>query len=243
MRVIPRLDIKTDYLIKSIRYEGLRNLGDPSIFAKKYYEEGATEIMLIDNVASLYRRDSSFEIIKAISNNIFIPLIFCGGLRTIEDVEKAFESGADKVAINTALFESIDLVDEVVKRFGSQSIIGSIEAKKLACGDWECYCYNGRESTGIKVGQWIKILEDKGVGEIFISSVDNDGTQKGTDVELAKSVVENVNIPVIIGSGMGNKKHIQELLETVTPSGISIGSALHYNDLTLKEINEVILDV
>jgi len=240
MRIIPRLDIKTDYLIKSIRYEGLRNLGDPSVFAKKYYEEGATEIFVIDSVSTLYRRDPSFQIIKKIVENIQIPAIFCGGLKTIEDVEKAFENGADKVAINTALFNNIDLIYEVSKRFGSQSIVGSIEAKKNISNDWECYTYNGRENTEIKVKDRIRILEDKGVGELFISSVDMDGTQSGCDIDLAEMVMKNVTIPVVIGSGLGNEEHIKELLSKITPSGISIGSALHYNKINIKDIQEVI---
>jgi cyclase len=236
MRYIARLDLKSDYLIKSIRYEGLRNLGKPEKYAKEYYESGITEILLIDNVASLYRRDPFFEIIKRISNNILVPLIFCGGLRTLKNVEKAFEAGSDKIALNTILFENKSLITQVAEKFGQQSVIVSIEAKKTKNNSWECFCYNGRERTKVDVINWAQEVESLGAGEILLSSVDFDGTHLGFDVELAKNVVEAVNIPVVVGSGAGSIKDIKLLFEKTNPSGVCIGSALHYKNFTINDL-------
>ena len=186
MRIIPRIDIKSDYMIKSVRYEGLRKLGKPELFANKYYNDGATEIILIDTVASLYSRNPSFDTLKNVSNTIMIPLIFCGGLRTIYDVEKAFESGADKVGLNTILFEDKYLITRIAENYGQQSLIASIEAKKVNCESWECYTHNGRERTYTDVFEWVKEVIDLGVGEIYLSSVDRDGTELGYDIKLAE---------------------------------------------------------
>ena len=236
MRYIARLDLKSDYLIKSIRYEGLRNLGKPEKYAKKYFESGITEILLIDNVASLYRRDPSYDIIKKVSDNILVPLIFCGGLRTLKNVEKAFEAGSDKIALNTILFENKSLIKQVAEKFGQQSVLASIEAKKTKNGSWECYCYNGRERTQIDVIDWAQEVESLGVGEILLSSVDFDGTHLGFDIELAKNVVDAVNIPVVVSSGAGSIKDVKLLFEKINPSGVSVGSALHYKNLTINDL-------
>ena len=240
MRFIPRIDIKSDYVIKSIRYDGLRNLGQPEVFAKKYYEDGATEIILIDTVSSLYRRRPSFATIKKVSNEISIPLTFCGGLKTLRDAEQAFESGADKIALNTILFENENLISEVAEKFGQQSVIVSIEAKRTECDSWECYTYNGRERTYIDVIDWAKKVEFLGAGEIYISSVDYDGTYLGCDIELAEKLVSILKIPVVVASGVGSINDIKKLLEFTKPSGISVGSALHYGKIRLQDVcNEV----
>lgn len=235
MRIIPRIDIKSDYMIKSIRYEGLRNLGQPEVFAKRYYIEGATEIILIDTVSSLYRRRPSYETIKNVSDEIAIPLTFCGGLHNLRDVEEAFESGADKVALNTGLFENKNLISEVAEKFGQQSVVVSVEAKSTS-KYWECYTHNGRERTGVDVLEWVKRVEDLGAGEIYMSSVDFDGTGLGYDLELAQSLISRLRIPLIIASGAGSIDNINELLKYINPSGVSIGSALHYKKMELKEI-------
>ena len=242
MRIIPRIDIKSDYMIKSIEYEGLRNLGKPELFAKKYYEDGATEIILIDTVASLYRRKPSFNTLRNVSNEISIPLTFCGGLKTLEDVEQAFENGADKIALNTGLFNNENLIMEIAKKFGKQSVVVSIEAKRTKHSSWECYTHNGREKTSINAITWAQHVESLGIGEIYLSSVDYDGTCLGCDIQLAKKIISILKIPVTIASGIGSMNDINNLLKETTPTGISIGSALHYNKLRLKNIYKEICD-
>ncbi len=239
MRFIPRIDIKSDYVIKSIRYEGLRNLGKPGDFAKKYNEQGATEIFLIDCVSSLYRRDPTFSTITSVADQINIPLTFCGGISSLEFAKKAFESGADKIAMNTALFQNERLIDQIANNFGQQSVVVSIEAKRINRTTWECYTYNGREKTNTSVIDWVKKVQDLGAGEIFLSSVDFDGTEQGFDLNLAREVLSIAKIPVVISSGAASKKHLTDLLLQGTPSGISLGSALHYDKLKISDLKEV----
>ncbi len=238
MRIIPRLDIKSDYLIKSIRYDGLKNLGKPELFAKKYYKDGATEIIVIDTVASLYKRKTSFETVKKISNQINIPLTVCGGIKDIYDVENAFNNGADKVALNTHLFFNTNLIYDISNTFGMQSCIISIDVKRVKNG-YECLTNGGRDRTNIQVVDWIKQVQDIGIGEIYLSSVDNDGTHNGFDIKLIEDVCKVIKVPLVVSSGMG---HINDLIDIKKLkeyiSGVSIGSMFHYNNISISEVKE-----
>ena len=197
VRIIARLDIKGSNLIKSIRFEGLRVLGNPQEFAQKYYESGIDEIIYIDTVATLYDRISLNELVKKTAQNVFIPITVAGGIRSVEDVDKLLRSGADKVAINTGAIKRPELISEVSQRFGSQCMVLSIEAAKQKDGSWEAYTDNGREHSGLDAIEWSKEAEKLGAGEILLTSVDQDGTYKGFDFDLIKKVSNSVNIPVI----------------------------------------------
>ena len=235
MRIIARLDIKNSNLIKSINFEGLKVLGNPNKFAKKYYDEGADELIFMDLVASLYNRNSLHDIIKEASKNIFIPFTVGGGIRTIDDALKIFDSGADKIAVNTAAIKNPKLISNLANRFGSQAIVVSIEAKKQK-DMWEAYIESGREHTGINVENWVKKASDLGAGEFLITSVDREGTNKGFDTELLKLITNKTNLPVIASGGFGKLNDIKESFIDSKVDAIAIADAIHYNKFNLRDI-------
>jgi cyclase len=228
-RIIPRLDIKGPNLVKGIHLEGLRVLGKPEEFAKYYYENGADELMLQDVVASLFERNSLDDIISKIAKEIFIPLTVGGGLRTIEDIQRVLRFGADKVAINTAAIKNPDFVKEAANKFGSSTIVIAIEAIKESDGRYLAYVDNGRDYTGIDVFEWAKKVEELGAGEIFLTSVDKDGTGEGFDSELIKAVVDSVSIPVIAHGGAGKKEDVIKMIKETDVHSIANASIFHYD--------------
>ena len=239
LRVIARLDIKNNFVIKGIHLEGLRKVGDPNELAKIYYEQGIDEIIFMDAVASLYDRNNLFHIIEKACSNVFIPISVGGGLRSIDDVKKALDSGADKVVINTGCIKNINLVSEIANKYGSQCLVGSIEAKRTK-DEWLCYFDNGREPTNKKVTEWAKILENEGIGELIITSIDQEGTQKGFDVELIRKIESATKCPIIVSGGFGNQAHLENLLSSSWPSGIALASVLHYKKKNVSEIKSII---
>ncbi len=237
MRVIGRLDVKNEFVIKGIHLEGLRKVGDPNVLAKKYYEQGIDEIFFIDSVASLYDRNNLFHIIREASKEVFIPITIGGGIRSLHDVEMALESGADKVMVNTGAVKNPTIIGEIAARFGSQCIVASIEAKKVG-DDWECYVDNGREKTGLKVLEWARRLEGLGAGELILTSIDYEGTKKGFDVNLNSAVNEALQIPVVFSGGCGELKHLDPFRNLKAPSGVAIASVLHYNLIGMPEFKK-----
>jgi cyclase len=239
MRVIARLDVKNNFVIKGIHLEGLRKVGDPNQLAKAYYEAGIDEILFIDAVASLYNRNNLFDVIKKASEEVFVPITIGGGLRNLSDIEQALDAGADKVALNTAAIREPDLIEKVAKQYGSQCVVASVQAKRTPSG-WEAYIETGREKTGVQVLDWVKRLQDLGAGEILLTSVDQEGTKSGFDLPLVRAVNESVSIPVLVSGGYGQPKHIQELLEVTEPSGICFASVLHYKMTSVMELRKTI---
>ena len=242
MRIIPRLDIKGPNLIKSINLEGLRVLGNPNDFAVDYYKNGADELIFMDIVASLYNRNSLYEIIKRACKNIFIPFTVGGGIRSVDDALKIFDSGADKVSINTGAVKNPNIIKELSKRFGSQAVVLSVEAKKKQNLKWEVYIESGRESTGIDVIDWVKKGTELGAGEILLTSVDMEGTTKGFDFDLLKSVINETDIPVIASGGFGNLQDIDKV-NKLGADAVSIAHMLHYKKLSLREIRKYALNL
>lgn len=228
IRIIPRLDIKGPNLVKSIHLEGLRVLGKPEQFAKYYFETGADELLYMDVVASLYERNSLHEIISKTAKEIFIPLAVGGGIRTIEDMQSIFRAGADKVSINTAAVRNPKLVTEAANLFGSANLVVSIEAIKGDDGNYYAFTDNGREKTGLEVVLWAKQAESLGAGEIILTSVDNEGTGKGFDLNLVRKVTSAVKIPVVAHGGAGQLEHIKQVIVESDASAVSIASMLHY---------------
>ena len=242
LRLIARLDIKGPNLIKGVHLEGLRVIGDPQQFAREYYEQGADELIYMDIVASLYGRNSLTEIVRHAAHDIFVPLTVGGGVRSAEDVNALLRVGADKVAINTAAIARPALITEVARRYGSQCMVLSIEAKRIAPGRWEAYTDNGREKTGLDVIDWARKAERLGAGEIMLTSVDQEGTRKGFDVALVRAVASVVSIPVIASGGMGKIEH---LLEVAGPGGadaVAMADCLHYRRIGLPEIRTAARD-
>lgn len=231
VRVIPRLDIKGPNLVKGVHLEGLRVLGKPEWFARHYYENGADELVYMDVVASLYERNSLHDIVERTSKEIFIPLTVGGGLRTIEDIRDVLRAGADKVSLNTAAIRDPELVREAAKRFGSSTILVSIEAIRRADGTYEAYTDNGRESTGVDVFEWAVRAAELGAGELMVTSIDREGTGEGYDLELTRRVAESVPIPVIACGGAGSPEDVRAVVDEGRADAVSLASILHYGSL------------
>ena len=231
IRIIPRLDIKGPNLVKGIHLEGLRALGQPSDFAKFYYEQGADEILFMDVVASLYERNSLHEIISETAKSVFIPITVGGGIRSIQDIKNILRYGADKVAINTAAIKNPQFIYEASREFGSSTIVVAIEAIKDPKGKYFAFIDNGREFTGIEISEWARKVESLGCGEIIITSVDREGTGKGFDSELCQLVMDSVSIPVIAHGGAGRKEDVIEILKNNIVDSVSIASLFHYESI------------
>lgn len=228
IRIIPRLDIKGPNLVKGIHLEGLRVLGKPEDFAKLYYEQGADELIYQDTVASLYQRNSLTEIITRTAKNIFIPLTVGGGLRTLDDINRVLRAGADKVAINTAAINNPDFITEASRVFGSSTIVVAVETMKQPDHSYLAYTDNGREYTGIEVISWVKEAEDRGAGEILLTSIEKEGTGNGFDLEIIKKVSDCIKVPVIAHGGAANDFHIAEAINDSGADAVAIASMLHY---------------
>jgi len=237
-RVIARLDVKNEFVIKGIHLEGLRKVGDPNEMAKKYYEHGVDEIFFMDAVAAYYDRNSLAHIIKLACQDVFVPITVGGGIRTLDDIQIALNAGADKVAINTQAIKTPEFIEQASRTFGSQCIVSSIDAKKVSENKWEVYMDNGREHTGLDVCDWVKRVERLGAGEILLTSIDKEGTKKGFDIELNKSVSEITNIPLISCGGAGSNKDIHHLLHTANIDGVAIASLLHYRLSTINDLKQ-----
>lgn len=237
-RLIARLDIKGENLIKGINLEGLRVLGAPNDFAVRYYEEGIDEILYMDAVASLYGRNGLMELISVATQNIFVPLTAGGGIRTVEDAQSVLRAGADKVALNTAAICSPLIISELADKFGSQCVVISIEAKKNPSGGWQAYIENGRQPTGIDVTEWAVKVEELGAGEILLTSIDQEGTRKGMDLDLISSVIKNVAIPVIASGGVGEPSHSVEAFWEGADA-VAVADCLHYDRFGVAEFKKL----
>jgi imidazole glycerol-phosphate synthase subunit HisF len=234
-RLIARLDVKNEYVIKGIHLEGLRKVGDPNLMAQSYYDAGIDEIIFMDAVASLYGRNNLFHIIEKACRKVFVPITVGGGIRSLHDIELALKSGADKVAINTQAIKTPDLIDLAARTFGAQCIVASIEAKRNG-GFWEAYIDNGREHTGVNVVSWAKQLEDLGAGELLITSVDREGTKRGYDIDLCRQITATVKIPVIASGGAGTPEHLKEVFTSGNADAAAMASILHYNLYSITEL-------
>ncbi len=239
-RLIARLDIKNEHVIKGIHLEGLRKVGNPNQLAKKYYEDGIDEIIFMDAVAAYYDRNTLHEIIEKSCEDVFIPITVGGGIRSIEDIQKVLNSGADKVAINTQAIKDPNFIKQASETFGSQCIVSSIVAKKVSDTKWESYIDNGREPTGIDVIEWAKKVQDLGAGEIMITSIDQEGTKKGFDLELNLELSRNIKIPIISSGGAGKIEDINKLLKNSEIDAIAIASILHYDLASITQIKNTL---
>lgn len=220
-----------------MQFEGVRVVGKPGEMARRYYADGADEIVYIDAVASLYARSNIFDVVKEAARDVFIPLTVGGGVRSIEDVRVALRSGADKVAINSQAVRHPDFIEKASRAFGSQCIVLSVQARARH-GRWEALIDYGRENTDIDVLDWVSEAQARGVGELLLTSVDREGTSEGFDIELISAVRERVNIPLIVGGGCGKVEDVSELLRHVDVDAIAIGSLLHYGKATLPELKQ-----
>ena len=241
IRLIARLDVKDENLVKGIQLEGLRKLGDPNAFARRYYEEGIDELLYIDIVASLYNRNNLSGIVRRTVDEVYIPVCVGGGLRSVEDVRAILSMGADKVAVNTAAVKRPELITEIAKAFGSQCMVLSIQAKRSHSmpSGWEAYYDNGRAHSGYDVVEWAKRGQELGAGEILLTSVDCEGLRDGMDLDLIRAVTGAVIVPVICGGGVGCGDDIVDAAEAGADA-VACASVLHYGQETVQELKEEI---
>jgi cyclase len=235
LRLVARLDIKAPNLIKGVHLEGLRVIGDPNEYARKYYQAGIDEILYMDIVASLYMRNNLTAVIQRTVRDVFVPITVGGGIASIDAARDVLRAGADKVAVNTAATKRPELIGEIARRFGSQCMVLSIEAKRRA-GGWEVYTDNGREPTGLDVISWAKKGVELGAGEILLTSVDQEGTRSGFDVELVSQVASVVAVPVIASGGMGTLDHFADVVGKGKASAVAMADVLHYDRIEVGEV-------
>ncbi len=236
IRLIGRLDIKGPNLIKGIHLEGLRVIGAPNEYARRYYEQGVDELIYMDCVASLYGRNHLGDIVRAAAENIFVPMTVGGGIRSVDDATQLLREGADKVAVNTAAVMNPELISGIARRFGSQCMVLSVEAKQTGPERWEVYTDNGRERTGLDVVEWVKRGVALGAGEVLLTSVDREGTRKGFDIALVKAVSAEVSVPVIASGGMGKAEDLLEVVAEGGADAVAMADILHYGRARIGEI-------
>ncbi|XDD45077.1 imidazole glycerol phosphate synthase subunit HisF [Leptospira sp. WS39.C2] len=242
IRLIARLDIKGTNLIKGVHLEGLRVIGSPAEYAHKYYHQGVDELIYIDCVASLYGRNNLSEIVEDSAKDIFVPLTVGGGIRSVEDATRLLRSGADKVAINTAAVANPNLISEISRRFGSQCMVLSIQAKQVDTNQWEVFTDNGREKTGLDVVDWVKKAVALGAGEILLTSIDREGTRKGYDINLVKAVTKQVSVPVIASGGMGIPEHLIDVIKDGEADAVAMADILHYGRSTIGDLRKTAIE-
>lgn len=232
VRIIPRLDIKGPNLVKGIHLEGLRVLGPFERFARLYYEQGADELIYNDIVASLYGRNSILEMVERTAREIFVPLTVSGGIRSLDDIRTALRAGADKVSLNTAAIARPELISEAARRFGSSTIVVTIEALRLPDGTWEALTDCGRQKTGVNAVEWAVRAAELGAGELLLTSIDREGTGKGFDLELTRKIADLVPIPVIASGGAGRCEHVSDVITEGHADAVALAGILHYDALT-----------
>lgn len=239
VRIIPCLDIKDGRVVKGINFINLRDAGDPVENAKIYAEQGADELTFLDITASSERRNIVRHLVEKIADEIFIPFSVGGGIRSVDDVENILMGGADKVSINTAAFQNPELLYESAKIFGSQCIICAIDAKwNPKMNDYEVFLHGGRTPTGFSAIEWAKIVEDKGAGEILLTSMDADGTKQGYDLNLTKKIVDITSVPVIASGGAGALNHFVEVIQYANASAVLAASIFHFKEYSINQVKQ-----
>ena len=246
-RIIPRLDIKNNNLIKGINFEGLKILGNPKKFSEDYYNDGADELILMDAVASLYGMNSLDKFLREIVNSIAIPISVGGGIKSISTIKKLMNSGADRVILNTSAVLSHKFLFDAIKYFGSSSIIVAIDYKIIYAKNnedlfYEVYIENGKQKTGINALKWANQCQDLGVGEILFTCIDKEGLMRGADFDLPVKFLSKLKTPFLVGGGIGKHEHILETYKKTHCNGISIASFLHYKKSTIKSIKVFLKD-
>lgn len=237
-RLIARLDVKMEHLIKGVHLEGWRKVGDPKERARRYYAQGADELLYMDVVASLYGRNNLSDIVREVASDVFIPITVGGGIRDLASVSTLLAAGADKVAINTAATADPDILRAISDTYGSQATVLSIEAKRQIGNNWEAMTDNGRNHSGRDAVKWAVEAQSLGAGEILVTSIDQDGTGRGMDKELIASIAREVDIPVIASGGVSSAAHVVEILQNPDVSAVSLARALHSDRVTIAEVRQ-----
>lgn len=235
-RIIPCLDVKKGRVVKGVNFVNLIDAGDPVEAAKAYDEAGADELVFLDITASAEDRDIILDVVKETAETVFMPLTVGGGVRSLDDIRKLLESGADKVSINSAAVKNPKLIKDAAIRFGSSTIVVATDAKRKENGSWEVYINGGRTPTGKDAIEWAKMVEELGAGEILLTSMDKDGTKSGYDIKLIRAISEVVSIPVIASGGAGKKEHFYEAFTEGKADAALAASLFHFKELTIEEV-------
>ncbi len=240
-RIIPCLDVTAGRVVKGINFIGLRDAGDPVEVARRYNEQGADEITFLDITASSNGRDLIVSMVEAVAEEVFIPFTVGGGVRSVEDVQRLLNAGADKVSINTAAVQNPQLVAEATYRYGSQCIVVAVDAKRVpgtAAPRWEVYTHGGRRPTGLDAVEWGRRMEASGAGEILLTSMDRDGTRSGFDLDLTRAFSDALSIPVIASGGVGSLDHLVDGILLGRADAVLAASIFHYGEYTVRQAKE-----
>ena len=238
-RIIPCLDVKDGRVVKGTKFINLRDAGDPVEVAKIYNDEGADELCFLDISASQENRNTTYEIVKKTAEQCFMPLTVGGGVQQVSEVGKLLNHGADKVSFNTAAVSNPQLISLAANKFGSQCIVVAIDAKySSSISDWEVFTHGGTRSTGIKVKEFAKTMEENGAGEILLTSMDKDGVKDGYDIKLLKTITQLLHIPVIASGGAGKVEHFLEAVKDGGASALLAASVFHFNEISISEVKE-----
>ena len=240
-RVVVCLDVKGGRVVKGVKFESLRDVGDPVELATRYEREGADEIVFLDISASAEERATLLDVARRTAERLFIPLTIGGGVRSPDDVGRALRAGADKVSINTAAVERPQVLAEASERFGAQCVVASIDAKRRG-GGWEVYVRGGKQPTGLNALDWAEECVQHGAGEILLTSIDQDGARSGYDVELTRAVVERVDVPVVASGGAGSASHVRDVLRESGADAALVAGILHDGITTVREIKDVLAE-
>lgn len=236
-RIIPCLDVKDGKVVKGINFVGLKEVGDPVELARKYYEQGADELVFLDITATSDNRDTMVDMVENVAKEIYIPFTVGGGIRTIEDIRKMLLAGADKVSLNSAALKNPDLIAQGAKMFGNQCIVLAVDAKRREDGSgWDAYLAGGRINTHKDVLEWVKEAEKLGAGEILLTSMDADGTKEGYDIELTKAIRDAVQVPVIASGGCGSLEDFKEVFKEDAADAALAASLFHYDTLSVMDV-------
>jgi len=238
-RIIPCLDVNAGRVVKGVNFVELRDAGDPVEVARRYDEQGADEITFLDITASSDARDTIIHVVEQVAEQVFIPLTVGGGVRTVEDVRRLLNAGADKVSINTAAVQNPDVVAQASGKVGSQCIVVAIDAKQTAPGKWEVFTHGGRNNTGLNAIEWARKVEALGAGEILLTSMDRDGTKSGFDLALTRAVADAVRIPVIASGGVGSLEHLADGVSLGGADAVLAASIFHFGEHTVREAKEL----
>lgn len=237
-RIIPCLDVRDGKVVKGINFVGIKEVGDPVELAKQYSDSGADEIVFLDITASHEGRATMLDVVRRIAEVVFVPLTVGGGIRTIDDVRDTLRAGSDKVGINSAAVRNPELINEAAKLFGRQCIVAAVDAKRVDDGSWHVVINGGRIDTGKDLLEWVQELEQRGAGEILLTSMDADGTKAGYDLEMTKAVCDLVNIPVIASGGAGSVDDFADVFAATGCDAALAASLFHYGELTIDEVKD-----
>ena len=237
-RIIPCLDVDNGRVVKGVKFENIRDAGDPVEIARRYDEQGADEITFLDITASSDDRDIILHVVEQVAEQVFIPLTVGGGVRVVEDVRRLLNAGADKVSMNTAAVNNPQLVFDASSKVGSQCIVVAIDAKQTAPGKWEVFTHGGRNNTGLDAIEWARKVESLGAGEILLTSMDRDGTKSGFDLALTRAVSDAVRIPVIASGGVGNLQHLADGVTEGHADAVLAASIFHFGEYTVRQAKE-----